>query len=37
LGLAISKQIIEGSGGKIWFESKVEEGTTFYVRLKREK
>lgn len=33
LGLAISKQIIEGAGGKIWFESKEGEGTSFYVRL----
>lgn len=33
LGLAISKQIIEGAGGKIWFESKEDVGTTFYVRL----
>ena len=31
LGLAMSKQIIEGMRGKIWFESEVGEGTTFYV------
>jgi len=36
LGLALSKQIIESIGGKIWFESKVDEGTTFYVRLRQE-
>ncbi len=33
LGLAICKQIVEGHGGKIWFESKPDKGTTFYVRL----
>lgn len=31
LGLAMSKQIVEGMAGEIWFESKVGEGTTFYV------
>lgn len=33
LGLAISKQIVEAHGGKIWFESKEERGTIFYVEL----
>lgn len=33
LGLAISKQIVEAHGGKIWFESQVEYGTVFYVEL----
>ena len=33
LGLSISKQIIEAHGGKIWFESKENQGTTFYVEL----
>jgi signal transduction histidine kinase len=33
LGLAISKQIVEAHGGKIWFESKPGQGTTFYVEL----
>lgn len=31
LGLAMSKQIIESMEGKIWFESKYGEGTTFFV------
>jgi signal transduction histidine kinase/ligand-binding sensor domain-containing protein/CheY-like chemotaxis protein len=30
LGLAISKQLVELWGGKIWYESKVNEGTTFW-------
>lgn len=33
LGLAISRQIVENAGGEIWFRSKVDEGTTFYVKL----
>jgi PAS domain S-box-containing protein len=33
MGLAISKQIVEAHGGKIWFESKPGSGTVFYVEL----
>ncbi|SDS43848.1 Signal transduction histidine kinase [Mucilaginibacter mallensis] len=33
LGLAISKQIVEAHGGKIWYESHPGNGTTFYVEL----
>lgn len=33
LGLAISKQIVEAHGGKLWFESSAENGTVFYVEL----
>jgi nitrogen fixation/metabolism regulation signal transduction histidine kinase len=33
LGLSISKRIIEGFNGEIWFESEVNIGTTFYVKL----
>ena len=35
LGLAISKQGIEQSGGEIWFETKVGEGTSFFIKLPR--
>ena len=33
LGLAISKQIVEAHGGRLWFNSKPDDGTTFYVEL----
>ncbi len=33
LGLAISKQIVEAHGGKIWFESVKGKGATFFVEL----
>jgi signal transduction histidine kinase len=33
LGLAISKDFIEAQGGKIWMESKLNEGTQFYFSL----
>lgn len=33
LGLAMVKNIVEQTGGKIWFETKVGEGTSFFVRL----
>lgn len=31
LGLAIVNNIVEGSGGKIWFETRLNEGSTFFV------
>jgi signal transduction histidine kinase len=31
LGLSISRQIVEAHNGRIWFESIVGNGTTFYV------
>ena len=33
LGLSICKAFVETMGGKIWFESKIGEGTTFYFTL----
>lgn len=33
LGLAIVKEIIQGHNGKIWVESQVDVGTTFYISL----
>lgn len=33
LGLAISKQIVEEHGGRIWFENNKSTGSTFFVAL----
>ena len=33
LGLNISKNLIEMQGGRIWFESKLGQGTTFYLTI----
>jgi two-component system, NtrC family, nitrogen regulation sensor histidine kinase NtrY len=33
LGLAIVKSSVEQAGGKVWFETKEGEGTTFFVEL----
>ncbi|MFZ4741278.1 MAG: ATP-binding protein [Bacteroidales bacterium] len=33
LGLAMVKSIIEAAGGKIWFQSELDKGTTFFVEL----
>ena len=33
LGLYFCKSIVELSGGKIWFESEVNKGTTFIITL----
>lgn len=32
-GMAIAKKIVEHNGGKIWLESEVNEGTSFYFTL----
>jgi nitrogen fixation/metabolism regulation signal transduction histidine kinase len=33
IGLAIAKRAIDHAHGKIWFETKMNEGTTFYIQL----
>lgn len=37
IGLAIVKKILDLAGGKIWFESKKGEGTTFFFRIPQKK
>lgn len=36
VGLTVAKKIIESYGGKIWLESKIGEGTTFFFTLPRQ-
>ncbi len=33
LGLSIVKKYIENAGGRIWFKSEIDKGTTFFVEL----
>lgn len=35
LGLAIVKKIVESSNGKIWFDTELGTGTTFYIEVPR--
>ena len=37
LGLAMTKQIIENMKGQIWFESKIDKGTSFFVSFPKYK
>ena len=36
LGMSIIKTIVEWHKGKIWFESEVDKGTTFYIEVPKE-
>ncbi|MFD2513476.1 ATP-binding protein [Pontibacter locisalis] len=36
LGMSIIKTIVEWHGGRIWFKSKENEGTTFYIELPKK-
>jgi signal transduction histidine kinase len=35
LGLSIAKKIVEMFNGKIWIESELGVGTTFFIELKK--
>lgn len=37
LGLNLSKSLLEAAGGKIWFESEENKGTTFFIKIPLEK
>jgi len=33
IGLAVARRAVEGAGGKLWFETRMGAGTTFYMTL----
>lgn len=33
IGLAVAKHGVENTGGAIWFETEIDKGTTFYIKL----
>jgi signal transduction histidine kinase len=37
LGLPLVKKLVELNNGKIWFESELDKGTTFYILLQKYK
>lgn len=36
IGLSIVKKVVELYGGKVWLESEIDKGTTFYFTLKKD-
>jgi signal transduction histidine kinase len=37
LGLYFARSLIEQDGGRVWAESRLGEGSVFYIELKRNK